>query len=240
VWSFNGTDWLELNNNASFGRRAFAGVGTLHDPADPRRDYAKVSNNISARVYMFGGGNFGFDTSSSKIINKVDGKLDAWYTRDGRDWFQINYQEGGGKTVVQLYSTQEWSQAIVDTVSVFVGLWGHSVVAFNTTNGFMPPDRLILIAGDRTSGGSMSNIVFESKKGLFCDREGIPCSYKGSCGRIDFPNDNDNTGCICNFPYIGEHCESTLPLESAAHMTRIIYFMVSAFAFIAVAASSFY
>ncbi len=77
----------------------------------------------------------------------MDGYLDAWTTRDGRNWTRINYQEGGGKTVVKLFSSQEWTKSVVDTKTVYIGMWGHSVIAFNRTDGEQHPSQLLLIGG---------------------------------------------------------------------------------------------
>ncbi len=148
VWeTVDGTNWTLLTANASFGPRAWMASGILTNPTDIRRDFPLTGYNYSAKMYLFGGGNLGFYTSSSKQILKMDGRLDAWSSRDGVKWTRINYQEGGGKTVVQLFSSQEWTKSIVDTKTIYLGMWGQGLVAFNTTDGYSPPDRFLLIGG---------------------------------------------------------------------------------------------
>jgi hypothetical protein len=52
----------------------------------------------------------------------------------GVTWYQINYQEGGDPSVLPLYSSQEWSKTVVNAAPKDLGMWGASMVVFNTTS----------------------------------------------------------------------------------------------------------
>lgn len=40
-------------------------------------------------------------------------------------------EEGGGSTTVPFFSSQEWTQTVVDTKSKYIGRWGLTVHSFN-------------------------------------------------------------------------------------------------------------
>jgi hypothetical protein len=75
----------------------------------------------------------GYSTSSIKIVNKMLGKADAYWSRDGVKWTKINYEEGGGTSTVPFFSSQEWAQTVVDTKTKYLGLWGLTVAQFNSS-----------------------------------------------------------------------------------------------------------
>ena len=60
----------------------------------------------------------------------MEGFADAYYTRDAVSYTQINYQQGGGTSVVQFYSSQEWAKTIVDSATK-VGGWVGAGSAFH-------------------------------------------------------------------------------------------------------------
>lgn len=58
VWAtYNGTTWILLNGNSSFGPRAWFGSAALPGK-DPRIDIAPPRND-SAYIFVVGGGNIG-------------------------------------------------------------------------------------------------------------------------------------------------------------------------------------
>ena len=68
---------------------------------------------------------------------------------------------------------------------------------------------LYMMGGQSTGGGSMSNNIYRSSNGLFCDQGGVPCSRKGYC-------QEENLGCMCKPEtaptaspelYSGEYCQ---------------------------------
>ncbi len=194
VWiTYDGNDWLILNNNVTFQGRAWFAMNQMYRFQDHRLD---VSKELSPRIFVFGGGNIGQKSTSKKLILTVDGRLDAWWSRNGRDWFRINYQEGGGTSVVPLYSSQEWTVSTVDSKIVYLGLWGMTIEYLNLTTG----PSLLLIGGDKTDTGYMINLVYQSQNALFCDLEGVVCSNQGVCGP-------GTRGCICNATVSGDYCE---------------------------------
>lgn len=135
VWaSKNGTSWTLIQPNASFSPRAWFGFSVLTSMQDVRRDISVTGYNNSGKIYLFGGGFIGSYINTNAIVNSMDAKLDAFYSRDGVTWIQINYQEGGGKTFITQYSSQEWAKTTVNSATVYLGMWAMTVVAFNPTN----------------------------------------------------------------------------------------------------------
>ena len=147
VWvSLDAIEWNKTTDNSIFGRRAFFGLAQMHG-VDPRVDFIKSATNMSAKVFIFGGGDLGFDLSSTKKLSTVSPRLDAFGSRDMITWTQINYEEGGGLTgngvcqgtpmyatrKVPWYSSQQWSKVEINSQTVYMGLWGMTVVSFNRT-----------------------------------------------------------------------------------------------------------
>lgn len=73
---------------------------------------------------------------------------------------KVNYEEGSGSN---LYSSMEWALTEVDNIPTYLGKWGHTLVAWTTTNdeGIQEP-ALYLIAGDAVGGGSFVSDAFVS------------------------------------------------------------------------------
>ncbi len=88
VWATNdGKTWSQLLANATFGPRAWHTSAVLTRDGDLRLDAnPSTGTNSSARIFLFGGGNIGYSTSSSKKITSMEGRLDAWYSKDGVNW----------------------------------------------------------------------------------------------------------------------------------------------------------
>ena len=101
---------------------------TSASPADPRLD---IGGNRAPRIFIFGGGDIGFSTTTSAILEVMQGKVDAFVSRDGITWTQVNYQEGGGTTQISLYSSQEWAKTKIEGSIVYVGVWGMTVQNFD-------------------------------------------------------------------------------------------------------------
>lgn len=134
VWmSSNGSNWVLLNSNASFGPRAWFAATVFHGE-DPRLDIA--TKNQSAYIFLVGGGSIGTSSTSNAVIQSMNGFSDLFRSRDGVNWVQVNFEEGGGTTFVPKYSSQEWSQSNVNGESTYLGMWGMTVENFNTTDGF--------------------------------------------------------------------------------------------------------
>ena len=114
-----------------FLARAWFGLVSSTSPSDPRLD---IGSNLAPRLFLFGGGNIGFSTTTSALLDVMDGKVDAFVSRDGITWTQLNYQEGGGTTQISLYSSQEWAKTKIQGSIVYVGLWGMTVHSYDYSN----------------------------------------------------------------------------------------------------------
>jgi hypothetical protein len=198
--STDGTTWLRLSNvgdEGSLPARAWSGAIVLHeDGGNVTKD--AVSPDLSPRIWIFGGGYIGNSIYSTKVFTQMDGLSDAYFSRDGKIWTRINYEQGDGvrgyDTYVQYYSSQEWTGSIVDSATAYLGLWGHTMEYLNGS--------ALIIAGDKDRGGSLEDRVFVSQPGLFCDIEGIICSNIGVC-------DTEGRGGGCKCPggkASGEYC----------------------------------
>jgi hypothetical protein len=135
--TYDGGNWTLLNSNNSFGPRAWSSLNVLHSWSPQR--YLVGSNASSPRMFLFGGGIAGNSTETNMRFDLINAYPDAWSSRDGANWTQSNFQSGDdyvwGYKYQPLYSSQEWTQTVVNTVSYFLGMWGHTVVNFNATNG---------------------------------------------------------------------------------------------------------
>jgi len=212
VWiTSDGIYWSRINpaNGASsmpFVGRGWHSCTTWHDNLDKyirvgALSYAHDSSNLTdeelknawPRIYLAGGGYTG--TKGNNVVTFLEGYLDLWYTQDGAEWTQVNYQEGRKESQ---YSTNEWTRTLIkDTIS-YRGKWGHSVESilvdkdFNN-DGLISATNvevqvctlssrsdesckvmnvteynhpvLILIGGDTTDGGPIINDVFMSQPG---------------------------------------------------------------------------
>ena len=129
-------NWTLLNPNTGIGERAWFSMKTLQS-ADARLNLFQTPNQTSPRIYLFGGGNIQNTTLTSQKLIVVKGYSDGWWTRDGVTFTQINFQSGGvsnytyGYNLQPLYTSQEWSQTVVNSATVYLGLWGHTLENFN-------------------------------------------------------------------------------------------------------------
>jgi hypothetical protein len=117
--------------------RAWLGCATFHDPADRSVDvsaaarFAVETDELDAneilnpRMYIFGGGYIG--TKGNNVVRKMEAYVDAWWSRDGRDWKRVHYKERYSEA---LYSTQEWALTSVEDVPINIGKWGFTVLNF--------------------------------------------------------------------------------------------------------------
>lgn len=207
-------NWTLITDEVVFGERAWFAFGVLHGD-DPRHDI--ISQNNPGRVYVFGGGNIGSKTSSTAVIRTMDGKLDGYWSRDMVNWIKLSYEEGGGQDAeiqklyasknVPLYSSQAWALTEVNSEPAYLGKWGMTMVSFNKTSGKEHPGSLVLIGGDYTGVGARTANTYESQSGLFCNIEGVPCFYRGTC---------TPGGCVCNEFFEGENCEISLLTAGAS------------------------
>lgn len=232
TWSFDGKKWKLLNDINNFGSRAWFGM-VVHRNEDPVLDPFKL-DEAPPKIYVVGGGNIGFRTSSKRRLVKMSGKADMWWSRDAVEWHKVNYEEGGGGgTTMPFFSSQEWTTTIVDRKNVRMGMWGMSLVSYNLpalraniSDPAQPVEKnidagkvygrdavLVIIAGDYTGNGEYSQTVWKSEPGIYCDKRGVICGgpqaedaeiLKGYCS---------NYGCKCNeifgttIRFTGEYCE---------------------------------
>lgn len=212
VWtSYDGVSWERISNDGEPGAlpaRAWTDVVVLHYPGNVTRDV--ITADLSPRLWVFGGGYIGDSTSNTRVITTMDGLADAYFSRDGKTWTKVNYEQGEGTrgydTYVQYFSSQEWTVSIVDSASAYLGLWGHTLEVFNGTT--------LLIGGDKDRAGSLENKVYENLPGMFCDLEGQICSNSGFC--------RDEGGCQCPGGLGGEYCEIDLASGEPVDGTPLI------------------
>jgi len=200
VWvSYDGGNFTLLTDAPAFGRRAWFGFNQMYltgTNGDVRLDFIA---DDAPTMFVLGGGNIGQTATSKKKLSSMEGLLDMWYSRDGANWKRINYIEGGGTTGIKQFSSQPWTTSVVDGKTVYLGMWGMTMEFYNTVPlGY----RLVLIAGDKTGTGSMTQNVYASTHGIFCDVEGKICDGAGECGE---------TGCTCGSDeagasWTGERC----------------------------------
>lgn len=208
--TYDGRTWRLLRAVNSFSPRAWAAMVTYR--GEDRRVW--IQSGITAekpavpRIYLFGGGYVGFSTTSQKRINSVDAYSDAYWTEDGIKWQQMNYEEGGGSTFNDFYSSELWSRTTVNSETTYLGLWGATINSFNTSSGDEFPGNLILIGGDYDGSGGFSSSVYRSLGGMFCNVVGVACNGNGECG--------SNGKCVCNSGFIGFNCETDTNVVSGA------------------------
>ena len=194
-WSIDGTHWFLLNAAIEFGPRAWFGMAVMSG-ADPKLDF--VYSNRPPKIFLFGGGEIGQSATSKRKILLMNGKSDGWYTYDGIVWNQINYQEGGGKTVVPYYSSQEWSSTLVQGSVTYLGRWGMTLLSFNGSTGQQYPAELVFIAGDSDGAGPMTNDIYKSSIALYCSKAGMTCGSVGVCAGW-----GGQLGCDCSISTSG-------------------------------------
>ena len=212
VWtSSNGTNWVmlapdpnpNLPGRAWFSARVMVrGGGTsLENSKLDASGAASMMDEAPPRIYIFGGGYVGGLTSTTSSQIGLLGRTDGRWSRDGITWTQINFEEGGYNgqgirgsydTYVKYFSSELWTKVSIDGQFQYLGLWGHTIESYNNT--------MIMIAGDMTGAGPITNNVFQSVGGIFCDQLGVICSGHGACGPANY-------GCVCMDGYQGEFCD---------------------------------
>lgn len=207
VWdSYDGQNWTLISENA-FPPRAWHTTVVLHDVADDKLDIADNHKNLGMgpRLWMVGGGYIGGSTFSTRITIKMEGLTDFWFARKGDDWQQVNYEQGNGvrkyDTFVQYYSSQEWTQTIVDSKMTYLGMWG-------LTSAYID-GKFILIGGDKAGAGPLQSETYLALPGIFCDTQGMICSGQGECMV-------PHGGCKCPAGYLGLYCEIDTAAEAEA------------------------
>lgn len=217
VWeSFDGIYWKLLGFPDRVNGRAWFGMVTQRGE-DPRMD--PLVPELPPKIYLVGGGYVGFQTANKKRVISMQGKADAYWSRDGLNWTRINYQEGGGTTGFTFYSSQEWARTVVDTKIKYLGLWGLTLNQYNTTSHKQFPGNLLLIGGLYTDGGEYSKTVYTSLGGVICDTEGAICSNRGNC---------TINGCTCEEGFAGLSCENDIGggVVSAAYSSTAYNYVV--------------
>lgn len=204
VWdSYDGVTWSQISEEA-FPPRAWQTASVLYHPGDwkgisgLKLDAAANARelNMPPRIVVVGGGYIGGSTFNTKITTIVNGHADLWFTFSGDNWQRVNYEQGRGirkyDTFVQYYSSQEWTNTIVDSKVNYLGMWGSTSAYLNGS--------FILIGGDKTGEGPLQSDTFLGQDGMYCDIEGIICGDSGSCL-------SDKGGCSCTDGALGLYCD---------------------------------
>ncbi|CAM9484098.1 unnamed protein product, partial [Discosporangium mesarthrocarpum] len=211
----DGEEWELVTESAQWEARGWFDVVTLANLSDPFSDVAatmetrEVTGN-GPRMWLAGGGFMGQDGNS--IVTSMIGFVDMWWSSNGSTWFQVNYQEGAGSN---LYSNMEWALTEVDAEPLYLGKWGHKMIAWlkeEDGSGLSPVGSMVpalyFIAGDTVDDGSLVSDVFVSNDTLFCLSGGIVCGGVGVC---------DGFGCTCPGSAEGDFCNTaTTDSESVA------------------------
>ena len=238
VWESTdgGVTWRGLANMTEIRDRAWFGFTVTHHHQNPKVDMSLAANLDVPRMYIFGGGRIGYRGGGTytdaewgeKFIDRMAGKSDGYWSRDGINWYKINYEEGGGTSVVSFYSSQLWAKEIVDGSINYVGLWGHSLQWFNPQPRNTPRlgiPGIYIIAGDTTGLGATRQEVFRAVEGVFCDKLSGICGPSGQeVGQCPPPQEASTpimyrgyeffyVGCECPAEavdgtfYSGEYCD---------------------------------
>ena len=139
VWiTSDGIDWQRIQPPNGTTTMPFVGRGwhsciTWHDPQEKFRKVGELpTGNVNLtddnlkktwpRLYLMGGGYTG--TKGNNVVTTLEGYLDSWWSHDGSEWTQINYQEGYKESQ---YSTNEWTYTLVKDKFYYLGKWGHTI-----------------------------------------------------------------------------------------------------------------
>ena len=127
VWkSSDGVNWTQVvpstGEEMPWGARAFHACQTLTWPS-----LDEDSDQPLTRVYITGGGYLG--TKGNNVVNSLEAYTDTWHSDDRSEWERINYEEG---TLHEdnLYSTNEWSETMIEERKIYRGKWGSFAPGF--------------------------------------------------------------------------------------------------------------
>jgi hypothetical protein len=80
-WPCLAVNWTVATYAAPWAPRAFHDVVVWHDPVNITQDVSGAGRNMSARIWVSGGGYMG--QKDNKIVYLMKGYIDLWWTRDG-------------------------------------------------------------------------------------------------------------------------------------------------------------
>ncbi len=58
--------------------------------------------------------------------------MNTYWTKDTVYWELMNFVQGGGISILELYSSNEWSRTIINGRIVFLGVWGLTLNVFTS------------------------------------------------------------------------------------------------------------
>lgn len=120
IWvTYNLSTWILLAESTQLGQMAWMGVANW----EPQHS---VNND---RLWVVGGGFIGATGNAQQSV--MVASVDTFYSYDAITWVQVNYHQGGGNSVLERYSSSEWSLSVIDGDTVFLGLWGHTLDVFD-------------------------------------------------------------------------------------------------------------
>lgn len=190
VWvSSDATNWKVLTTSTPFGGLAWFGFKVWNvNPTQVPDD---------EKMWIVGGGYTG--NSGNRKVSKMIASVDSYYSTNGIDWTRTNYKLGGGTSMLEQYSSNEWTSAIIDANQMYVGLWGLTLETFSSA--VEETEALYIIGGDQDGSGPLKDTVYKSQNGLFCDVNGIVCGGAGEC------DSKLGEGCKCDAGLTGEYCK---------------------------------
>lgn len=164
VWTTqDGKNWTLISELTEFGENAWMGLSVW----EPNDDLSTIP-----RLWMVGGGFIG--DYGNKRVAKMIASTSVYWSRNAKDWTQVNFVSGGGKSSLARYSSSEWAETLIDSNLYYLGLWGVTTEIY-LVNGTI---RLFLIGGDQDGDGTYKAVVYQGQEGLLCDQDGLPCSGK--------------------------------------------------------------
>jgi len=163
VWfTEDGKNWTMIASQTEFGELAWFGMAVLE---------LGGSSSVVPRMWIVGGGFIG--DFGNKRVSKMSASVSVYWSVNGSSWTMVNYRQGGGSSPLELYSSSEWAETIIDGELLFLGLWGLTLEVFPSSEG---PDTLYILGGDQDGDGTVKDVVYKGMPGLLCDRGGVPCN----------------------------------------------------------------
>merc|ERR1711988_591535 len=160
--------------------------------------FKRVETIEAPRIWMTGGIYFG--ENDGQVVGRgtpnFEGYVDLWWTRDGTEWFQVNYEEGDLRvsnpswtgTSTKYSSAESFKTTVSDQgtdVDIYLPKYGHTMLPFRPLDSKI--SALYFVAGDTATrlDGTRVNDVFQSQNGVFCEIKGHTCNRQGYCDPIE-------------------------------------------------------
>jgi hypothetical protein len=98
------------------------------------------ASDTAPRIFITGGGYMG--NKGNNEVRALEAHTDTWWSSDGSLWSRVNYEEGS-RYKNNIYSTNEWSEIIIDGKTVYRGKWGHTLESFYSIQDIDLDDKIV-------------------------------------------------------------------------------------------------